>query len=63
MFDAVERVVYLSKLAISNKGMRFKDLYKIVCRKDFLQHAYSLIEGNSGSKMAGIDWITKSYFY
>lgn len=62
MFNAVERVVYLSNLAGSNKGMRFKDLYKIVCRKEFLQHAYSLIEGNSGSKTAGVDWITKRFF-
>lgn len=62
MFDAVERVVYLSKLAASNKEMRFKDLYKIVCRKEFLQYAYTLIEGNSGSKTAEVDWITNSYF-
>ncbi|MFE4025585.1 reverse transcriptase domain-containing protein [Priestia sp. YIM B13551] len=59
MFDAMESIAYLSRIALKKKDLRFKNLYKLVTRKEFLLHAYDSIEGNRGSKTAGIDKITK----
>lgn len=59
MFDATERIAYLSKVAHEKKELRFKELYKIIKRKEFLEHAYFEIQGNSGSNTAGIDRVTK----
>ncbi|WP_346835939.1 group II intron reverse transcriptase/maturase [Paenibacillus polymyxa] len=59
MFDATERIAYLSKVAQAKKELRFKDLFKIIQRTEFLEHAYFEIQGNSGSNTAGIDRVTK----
>ncbi|MEV2908289.1 reverse transcriptase domain-containing protein [Paenibacillus larvae] len=59
MFNATERIAYLSKIAHEKKELRFKDLNKIIKRKEFLEHAYFEIQGNSGSNTAGIDRVTK----
>ncbi|WP_052646919.1 reverse transcriptase domain-containing protein [Paenibacillus terrae] len=59
MFVAEERIAYLSKLALEKKDLRFKDLYMLVYRVEFLEFAYSEIENNKGSMTAGIDSFTK----
>ncbi|MGG0763347.1 reverse transcriptase domain-containing protein [Bacillus paramycoides] len=59
MFEAIESIAYLSRIANKKKHLRFKNLYKMVMRKEMLRYAYDSIEGNKGSKTAGIDKITK----
>ncbi|MEK4010453.1 MULTISPECIES: reverse transcriptase domain-containing protein [Peribacillus] len=60
MFQATERIAYLSKVAKEKPELRFKDLYNIIKRPEFLLHAYYQIARNKGSKTAGIDKITRS---
>jgi|GEM_PF-4851869 Retron-type reverse transcriptase len=59
MFNAVERIAYLSKMSKANGNLRFKDLYKTVQRIEFLTLAYQEIKGNKGSKTPGVDKVTK----
>lgn len=59
MFEAVERVAYLSKLAKEKPELRFKDLYQVICRVEFLEEAYERIKENAGSKTAGVDGVNK----
>lgn len=58
MFNAVERIAYLSKVAREKKELRLDKLYKIVKKAEFLSYAYDIIRPNKGSKTAGVDGIT-----
>ncbi|NER40483.1 hypothetical protein G3M54_04485 [Bacillus megaterium NBRC 15308 = ATCC 14581] len=60
MFQATERIAYLSKVAQEKPELRFKDLYNIIKRPEFLLYAYHQIARNKGSKTAGIDKITRN---
>ncbi|WP_336788459.1 group II intron reverse transcriptase/maturase [Paenibacillus sp. MMO-177] len=60
MFEAIERITYLSKLAGKNKDLRFKDLYKIIERREFLEFAYQEIRSNKGSMTSGVDSMNRN---
>jgi group II intron reverse transcriptase/maturase len=62
LFDAMERIAYLSNVAKERKQLRFSKLYKVVQRKEFLEFAYEQIRGNKGSKTGGVDEITSETF-
>ncbi|MFP3886145.1 reverse transcriptase domain-containing protein [Priestia filamentosa] len=62
MFDAMERVAYLSKTAKGNKELRFKKLYKIVQKPEFLKVAYDQIRNNKGANTAGVDGVVKTEY-
>lgn len=62
LFDAMERVAYLSKTAKENKELRFKKLYKIVQKPEFLKVAYDQIRNNKGANTAGVDGVVKTEY-
>ncbi len=60
MFNAMERIAYLSKVAKSNNEVRFKKLFPILLKEEFLELAYRKIANNKGSNTAGVDGLNKN---
>ncbi|MBM7607268.1 group II intron reverse transcriptase/maturase [Lysinibacillus composti] len=60
IFNATERIAYLSKIAKSNKEIKFKKLFPILLKEEFLELAYAKIANNKGSMTAGVDGVNKN---
>lgn len=59
MQGAFEKVVNLSRVAMESKERKFKDLYKMVKKVEFLRYAWLQIKSNQGSKTPGVDGLSK----
>lgn len=56
----MERIAYLSRVAKSNNEIRFKKLFPILLKEEFLELAYCKIANNKGSNTAGVDGLNKN---
>lgn len=45
-----------------NPEHRFGDLYHLICRQDWIEHALGAVLANEGARTAGIDGITREHF-
>ena len=45
-----------------NPEHRFKDLYHLICRQEWIKHALSAVLANEGARTAGVDGITRKDF-
>jgi RNA-directed DNA polymerase len=45
-----------------NPEHRFKNLYHLICRQDWIEHALSAVLSNEGARTAGIDRVTRHSF-
>jgi RNA-directed DNA polymerase len=45
-----------------NPEHRYKDLYHIICRRDWIEHALSEVLTNKGARTAGVDGVTRKDF-
>ncbi len=45
-----------------NPEHRFKDLYHLICRQDWIEYALSAVLANEGARTAGVDGITRKDF-
>lgn len=45
-----------------NPEHRFRDLYHIICRQDWIGHALSAVLANEGARTAGVDGVTRKKF-
>jgi len=48
----------LHRLAVSDPGHRFDDLFNLVAHPEFLYEAWVRVAGNKGSRSAGVDGVT-----
>lgn len=60
MFNVMERIAYLSKVAKSNKDIKFKKLFPLLLKEGTLEIAYRKIANNKGAITAGVDGLNKS---
>jgi RNA-directed DNA polymerase len=61
--DAINRTQH--SFALKAKHLpehRFKDLYHLICRKEWIEHALKAVLTNQGSETAGIDGINRTRF-
>lgn len=45
-----------------NPEHRFGDLYHLICRQDWIEHASSAVLANEGARTAGMDGVTREHF-
>jgi RNA-directed DNA polymerase len=45
-----------------NPGHRFRDLYHLVCRQEWIEYALSAVLANEGAQTAGVDGVTRKDF-
>ncbi len=58
--DAINRTQHSFALkAKHDPEHRFKDLYHLICRKEWIEYALKAVLANQGSRTAGIDGIRR----
>ena len=61
--DAINLIQHSFALkAKHNPEHRFRDLYHLICRQDWIEHALSAVLANQGARTAGVDGVTKEDF-
>jgi RNA-directed DNA polymerase len=61
--DAISLTQHSFALKASyNPEHRFRNLYHLICRQDWIEHALSKVLANEGARTAGVDGITRKDF-
>ena len=61
--DAIRLTQHSFALKAKHKpGHRFGDLYHLICRQDWIEHALGTVLVNEGARTAGIDGVTRKHF-
>lgn len=62
MFDIIKTQRSLALKATHQPAHRFNDLYRLMCRQEWIRNALDHVLSNQGARTAGIDGLTKKAF-